>query len=75
MKAGEKLDGIGGYCYRVSIDHAEVAAKEGFLPAGLAKGAVLKRDINIGDIITYDMVELNDTVLLQLRKIQNEMYR
>lgn len=73
MKAGEKLDGIGGFCYRVSIDHAEVAAKEGYLPAGLAKGAVLKRDISIGEIITYDMVELSDSVLLQLRKIQNQM--
>ena len=73
MKAGGKLDGIGGACYRVSIELAGVSAKEGFLPAGLAKGAVLKRDINVGDIITYDMVELNDSVLLQLRKIQAQM--
>jgi predicted homoserine dehydrogenase-like protein len=73
MKAGETLDGIGGFCYRVSIELADVASKEGYLPAGLAKGAVLNCDVNIGDIITYDMVELNDTVLLQLRKIQNQM--
>ncbi len=72
-KAGDKLDGIGGYSYRVSIDYAEVAAKDGMLPAGLAKGAVLKRDVKVGEILTYDMVELNDTVLLQLRKIQDKI--
>lgn len=73
MKAGEVLDGIGGYCYRVSIELADVASEKGFLPAGLAKGAKLKKDVNVGDIITYDMVELKDTVLLQLRKIQDQM--
>lgn len=73
MKTGEKLDGIGGYCYRVSIDLADAAAKSRLLPAGLAKGAVLKCDVKSGDMITYDMVELSDTVLLQLRKIQDQM--
>lgn len=73
LKAGETLDCIGGFCYRVSIELADISAKEGFLPAGLANGSVLKRDVNIGEIITYDMVELNDTVLLQLRKIQDKM--
>ena len=75
MKAGEKLDGIGGFCYRVSIDLAQPASKGRMLPAGLAKGAVLIRDVKAGDIITYDMVELSDTVLLQLRKIQDQMCR
>ncbi len=73
MKAGEILDGIGGFCYRVSIDLAEVARKGKQLPAGLAKGAVLKCDVKAGDILTYDMVELSDSVLLQLRKIQDRM--
>jgi len=73
MKAGEILDGIGGYCYRVSIELADVAASRNYLPAGLAKGAKLLRDVNAGDILTYDMVELQDSVLLQLRKIQDQM--
>lgn len=73
LRAGETLDGIGGFSYRVSIELAETAAEAGFLPAGLAKGAVMKRDAGAGEIITYDMVELKDTVLLQLRKIQDQM--
>ena len=73
LKAGQKFDGIGGYCYRVSIDHADIAARKGYLPAGLAKGASLKCDVDTGDILTYDMVELNDSVLLQLRKIQDRI--
>ena len=44
------------------------------LPVGLAKGAVLKRDIKKDEVITYDMVELdNRSVLLQLRRMQDEM--
>lgn len=74
MKTGEILDGIGGFCYRVSIDLAEVARKGKQLPAGLVKGAVLRCDVKAGDILTYDMVELSDSVLLQLRKIQDRMY-
>ncbi len=75
MKAGEVLDGIGEYCYRVSIEHADIAAKENFLPAGLAEGSVLKVDIGKDTIITYDMIEVKkDSVLFYLRKIQDDIY-
>lgn len=76
LKAGQVLDGIGEFCYRASIDTAEVAKEGNMLPIGLAKGAVLKCDVKTDDIITYDMVELNNnSVLLQLRRIQDQMYR
>ncbi len=45
LHAGEVLDGIGEYCYRGSIDHAEIARREHLLPLGLAKGCVLKTDV------------------------------
>ncbi len=46
------------------------------LPVGLAKGAVLKCDVKRDEIITYDMVELNDnSTLLQLRRIQDQMFK
>ena len=45
-------------------------------PIGLAKGAELKCDVKKDEIITYDMVEMsNDSVLLQLRRIQDLMYK
>lgn len=76
LKAGEVLDGIGEFCYRASIDTYEVAKAGKMLPIGLAKGAVLKCDVKTDEIITYDMVELsNDSVLLQLRRIQDQVYK
>ncbi len=75
LKAGETLDGIGEYCYRGSIELASTAKKERLLPLGLAKGCVLKRDVPVDTVITYDMVELTkETVLLQLRRIQDQLY-
>lgn len=76
LKAGQVLDGIGECCYRGSITLAEAAQAGNMLPLGLAKGAKLKCDVKRDEVITYDMVELNDeSVLLQLRRIQDQMYR
>lgn len=73
LKKGDILDGIGEYTYRASIELYEVAKKEKMLPVGLAKGAVLTCDVNKDEVITYDMVELdNNSVLLQLRRLQDQ---
>ena len=76
MKPGEVLDGIGGFCYRVIIEKAEISAAEGCLPAGLAKGCIVKKNIAKGDVITRDMVEINDdSVIWQLRHEQDKMFQ
>lgn len=68
------LDAIGEYCYRASIELAPVAKEGRMLPVGLAKGAVLKCDVKKDEVITYDMVDLDDSsVLLQLRRVQDEL--
>lgn len=65
---------IGEYCYRASIELAEIAREGNMLPVGLAKGAVMKCDVPADSVLTYDMVELdNCSVLLQLRRIQDQM--
>ena len=75
LKVGEVLDGIGEFCYRASIEKAEIAKEGNMLPVGLAKGARMKVDVKKDEVITYDMVELNEkSVLLQLRRMQDEMY-
>ena len=75
LKAGEVLDGIGEFCYRASIEKADIAKAGDMLPVGLAKGAKLLVDVKKDDIITYGMVELNkDSVLLQLRRLQDQMF-
>lgn len=75
LKKGERLDGIGEFCYRGSIELAEVAKKEGLLPLGLAKDCVLKVDVPQDTVLTYDMVEApSGSVLRELRRIQDTMY-
>ncbi len=75
LRPGEVLDGIGEHCYRGSIDLAEVARRERLLPLGLAKGCVVKRPVAKGAVIGYDDVESpSDSVLLQLRRIQDALY-
>ncbi|MCR4402347.1 MAG: NAD(P)-dependent oxidoreductase [Firmicutes bacterium] len=71
LPAGTVLDGIGEYCYRGSIELGHIARNEKMLPLGLAKGARLVRDVRKDEIITYDSVELVDSTLLQLRRIQD----
>lgn len=74
LKKGEILDSIGGCCYRASIELYRVAKKENMLPVGLAQGARLKCDVEKDQIITWDMVELNEnSVLLQLRRLQDSI--
>ncbi len=72
---GQILDGIGECCYRGSIELAPIAKAGNMLPLGLAKGAELLCDVKRDEVITYDMVKLNDaSVLLQLRRMQDQMY-
>lgn len=73
IKAGEVLDGIGEYCYRASIDLYSVAKEQRLLPVGLAKGAVALVDIPCDTPITYDMVKLPESMLLQLRRMQDQI--
>jgi predicted homoserine dehydrogenase-like protein len=72
LKAGAILDGIGGTCYRGSIEKAGIAAAEGLLPLGLAKGCVLKRAVSRDEPLRRDEVEFGaESVLLELRRLQD----
>jgi predicted homoserine dehydrogenase-like protein len=75
LPAGEVLDGIGGYCYRVGIERYEDAASIHALPAGLAKGAVLTRDVPKDGIITREHIRFEgESVLRNMRSIQDELF-
>ncbi|MDR2371424.1 MAG: SAF domain-containing protein, partial [Treponema sp.] len=75
LKTGETLDGIGGYCYRVGIEKYEDALALKALPAGLAKGAVLTRDIAKDGVITYNDVRFEgESVLRNMRNVQDNLY-
>jgi predicted homoserine dehydrogenase-like protein len=74
LRAGEKIDGIGGFTVYAGVELAEIAREEGLLPLGLAQGATLRRDIEPGQVIRYADVDLDDSqTVVQLRKLQDQM--
>ncbi len=71
MKAGEKLDGEGGFCARGRLITSEKSKKEMILPLGLTDNAILKREINKDEVIRLDDVELNlPPEVVEARKYQ-----
>src|SRR5207248_10651064 len=60
LKAGERLDGIGGFhCYGL-ITRADEAHVDGLLPIGLASYARLTREIAKDQAIRRDAVEFEE---------------
>jgi predicted homoserine dehydrogenase-like protein len=58
LRAGDLLDGIGGFtCYGV-IDNADLAQQEDLLPMALSENCRLKHDILKDQPITYNDVEI-----------------
>jgi predicted homoserine dehydrogenase-like protein len=62
LKAGETLDGIGGFNQYGEVEVADKA--RGLLPIGLAENVRLQRDVRRGEAIPEDAVELNESSLL-----------
>ncbi len=72
LKAGEVLDGIGGFTCYGTIDNAEVTWRENLLPMGVSEGCGINRDIPKDQPITYNDVELPRGRLCdKLRAAQN----
>ncbi len=75
LKAGETIDGIGGYTTYGSIATKEESDAKGYVPYGLVtKGARMLKDAKKGQLLTLDMVELDtSTLIYKLRKEQDAM--
>ncbi len=58
LKAGEKLDGVGGYCSYGLIDNASSARAASALPIGLSEGSVLRRAVAKDSVVTFDDVDM-----------------
>jgi predicted homoserine dehydrogenase-like protein len=72
LRAGERIDGIGGSTVYGLIERAAAARTERLLPLGLAQHAVLLRDVALGETITYDDVLLDESqTVVQLRRLQD----
>jgi predicted homoserine dehydrogenase-like protein len=58
LKAGEVLDGIGGYMTYGQCENWAVSREQRLLPMGLADEARLARDVGRDEVLTYDDVTL-----------------
>jgi len=76
LKAGETIDGIGGYTTHGSIASIGDSDKGGYVPYGLITNRTkMKKDIKKGELLTLTDVELDtSTLIYQLRKEQDAMY-
>ena len=57
LKAGERLDGIGGFCTYGLVENVVAARTKAALPIGLSEGCVLLRDVFKDDVLSFADVE------------------
>lgn len=76
LKAGEKLDGEGGYMVYGKLMPAEASLKIEGLPIGLAHGIVLKNDVKQGQGLSWQDVEYSEkTQSVAIRREMESMFR
>jgi len=74
LRAGEVLDGIGGFCAYGQVDNAGAARAADALPMGVAEGCRLVRDIAPDQVLSYRDIELPpDRLIDRLRREQDAM--
>ena len=71
LKAGEILDGEGGYTVSGGIRPASTSIKNNYLPLGLAHNVSLQKPINDGQILTWDDVKVDSNLIAH--KLRKEM--
>ncbi|MGB9166361.1 MAG: NAD(P)-dependent oxidoreductase [Rhodomicrobium sp.] len=75
LKAGERLDGVGGFCSYGLIDNRAAARAIRALPIGLSEGCALRRDIAKDEAISFDDVEAPpEQLTAKLWREQNERW-
>ena len=75
LKAGEILDGEGGYTVTGGLRPAKASLASGYLPLGLAHNVKLKNAIADGTPITWSDVEIDETTIAyKLRRWMEEQF-
>lgn len=72
LESGDEIDGPGGYTVYGSVEDADVAAEEEYVPLELLTGAEVVGSVDTDEIVTYGDVEVQkDSFLYQLRQLQD----
>ena len=73
LRAGERLDGIGGFCAYGLIDNSNSVRASGALPIALSEGCILRRDVSKDAVLSFDDVEepVRDRLVEELWMEQN----
>jgi predicted homoserine dehydrogenase-like protein len=75
LKAGETLDGIGGFKTYGLAENAETAAAQRLLPMGLVEGCTVTRDLPRDRVLTDDDVDMpSGRIVDRLRREQDERF-
>lgn len=75
LKAGEKIDAIGGFCTYGVCENADVTYRDRLVPVGLAEGCVLKHDLPMDSPLTWnDVITGPTTILTELRREQEKHF-
>lgn len=75
LKAGDVLDGIGGFLTYGVLENSSACLAEGLLPMGLAEGCRVTQDIARDSALTYSQVELPpDRLIDRLRAEQTQYF-
>jgi predicted homoserine dehydrogenase-like protein len=68
LRAGENLDGEGGYTVWGKLVPAERSLSEGALPIGLAHKVTLRRDIAAGAVVRWADIDVPDSEAVRVRR-------
>ena len=76
IKAGETIDGIGGYSVRGVIEQHDAFVTNHHVPIGCITGATIaQKDIKNGQALTTDDLQLDSkAVVVKLRQLQDEVF-
>jgi len=74
LRAGETLDGEGGFTVWGKLVPAERSLSQGALPIGLAHNVVLLHDIAAGEIVRWADVEIAESPAVQARREMEQRF-
>lgn len=74
LKAGETLDGLGGYHTYGLAENSDVTRRDNLLPIGIAEGCTLRHDIARDQVLTYDDVQLPHGRLCDKLRAEQDAY-